>query len=93
MSWFHKHRNLLEHLVINSFIIGHSVFIGALLYPITKFPLIFNPIIIIAVIILHLRVYRGYDKGYVIFISSCLTIVLSLIFQFGLSALVNFIKV
>lgn len=87
-TWlFFKKKNLFEHIIINSFIVGHATLVGLLFYPIFKYPIIFNPIIYLTIIVLHVITFKKYTNKFEAIISSVFTIILTLLLQVFLPAL------
>ena len=55
---FFSKKNLYELMTINGFIVGHSVVIGILFYPIFRNPIVFDPVIICAILVLSFLVFK-----------------------------------
>ena len=77
-----KKRNFVEHIVINSFIVGHAIIISTLLIPNYSAPIIFNPLTYLIICALMYQVYKKYDYKLVVVITILLSILSSTILQF-----------
>ena len=55
---FRKH-NFVEHLAINSFVIGQSTLVGIIIFLIFKTSLLFNPLVYISIIWITYQIYKA----------------------------------
>ena len=93
MTWLIlRKRNFVEHLVTNAFIIGHAVLISALLIPIYKTPIFFNPFTILSTAVLMYFTYRKYEEKLVVFISVFIGVLVSFLLQFIVPGIIILLK-
>ena len=53
--------NFIEHLAISSFIIGQATLIGILSFLVFRFPLIFDPVVYLAILWLVYKIFKNND--------------------------------
>jgi len=62
--------NYAEHLAINSFVIGQTTLVGLIILVITKFPLLFNPIVYVFIFWMTYEIYKPKNKDFDTFFAS-----------------------
>lgn len=55
--------NFFEHITINAFLLGQATFMGILIFLVTRWALVFNPLIFLALIILLYFTFRTPGNG------------------------------
>ncbi len=76
---FFEQRNLVEHLTIHAFIVGHISLLGAISFPITRIPLVVNPLVYLVMIVMIFVVYRKYLNPYLAALTSIFIVVLGIL--------------
>jgi len=62
--------NYAEHLAINSFVIGQTTLVALIMFVITKFSLLFNPLIYVFIFWMTYEIYKPKSKDFDTFFSS-----------------------
>jgi len=88
---FFTKRNFYEIMTMNAFIVGHSIVIGILFFPLLRLPIITDPIIYTSILVLSFFVFKkNYGKTEAIFIPF-FSLMVSLILMFLVPMLVIYV--
>ncbi|WP_108802721.1 DUF3667 domain-containing protein [Aquimarina sp. Aq107] len=86
---FFKTFSFLEHLAINCFIVGHATLLGILSYTILRFPIVFDPIVFIYIILLSFMIFQKKGERFETIVAS----IFSVFFSYLLFYIIPFIIV
>lgn len=89
---FFSKKNIYELMTINAFIVGHSIVIGMLFFPILKYPLIFDPIIYTSILILSFFVFKKKQGKTESLAIPVFSLFMSFILMFAIPALVLYVR-
>lgn len=71
---FYTRKNISEHIIINSYVIGHSALLAAIVMPFIDSPLIFSPIPYLLILFVHIITFKSLLKKRLIWIVPFLSV-------------------
>ncbi len=74
---FYSRKNFSEHLIINSYIVGHSSLYTAFIQPFVDAPLVFSPLPYLCVFVMHIFTFKKLIKPKLLWIIPLLSVLLS----------------
>jgi hypothetical protein len=84
--------NYLEHVAINSFIIGMATLFGILSYLVFEFPIVFDPFIYLAILILIFRIFKDNKDNFGSFLIAFCVVLLFFILIFSSIVAIGYIN-
>ena len=92
LKLFFRQYNFKEHLAISSFIIGQATLIGVLSFIVLRFPLIFDPVVYLAILWLVYKIFKNDNKIKAILKSTMVLIlfIIQLIIIIGIMVVIKY---
>lgn len=92
LKLFFRQYNFKEHLAISSFIIGQATLIGVLSFIVLRFPLIFDPVVYLAILWLVYKIFKNDNRIKAILKSTTVLIlfIIQLIIIIGIMVVIKY---